>query len=152
MTLKPQMSPEETVARLEMILSLPLHRFFNLEIIEYGPGWSHAQMNPTKNIGNPFNVIHGGVFYATLDFAAFIALIPLLKDSDNAVTHDIHVSVLRPGPMDQPITLKGEVTKMGKRIAFCDAKALAGDVLIAQARVTKSIVTLPDFPITASRA
>jgi len=134
------MSREEHARRLEHVLNLPLHRFLNLKILEHGPGFSTIELEPSPNSANAINVVHGGIIYSVLDFTAFVAMLPMMKDTQNAVTHDIHVSLLKPGPIDQPIIFKGSVRKMGRNIAFCDSEAYCGDSLIGIGRVTKSII------------
>lgn len=148
MDFKARMSPDELRQRLTLTLNLPFHRFLKMELLDHHPGRADIRINATENIANVADVVHGGILYAVLDAAAFISLVPLLADHQNAVTHDIHVSVLRPAPLDLPLIFKGRTVKIGKRLAFCDAQAYYGERLVSSARVTKSIV---DFKTPAKR-
>ncbi len=150
MNFKIQMSPEEVSKRIDLVLNLPFHKFLGLTLLENGPGFSKATFGPSENTINVANVVHGGIIYAVLDFAAYVALLPMIQDNQNAATHDIHVSMLRAAPIDEPLILTGTVRKIGKRLAFCDAEAFCGDQLIATGRVTKSILEYSGYPLKDS--
>lgn len=38
--------------------------------------------------------LHGGVLSVLFEAAAFLALAPLLNDTQHAVTHDLHISLM----------------------------------------------------------
>ncbi len=57
------------------------------------------------------------------------------------VTHDLHVSVLRPVPSGQTVTVQSEIRRLGRAICFLDVSVESGGKLVATARVTKSIIT-----------
>ena len=134
------MSRRELERRISQAETLQFHQFVGLKILDIDPGKSEISITNLENTINSANVVHGGILYSLLDVAAYVALVPMLADHENAVTHDIHVSVLSPVPGDRPLTFKGEVLKMGKRLAFCQAKAFSKEILVASATVTKSLV------------
>lgn len=142
MAFKAVMSPEELSKRVNQTMDLPFHRFLGIKIIKNGPGFAWIELSPTEKTINTAGVIHGGIVYALLDLAAYIAILPLLHDNQNGVTHDIHVSVLRPAPVDSPLLFQAEIRKIGKRIVFCDSEAKYDDHLMATGRLTKSIIEI----------
>ena len=56
------------------------------------------------------------------------------------MTHDIHVSVLRPALENDEEVYKSKVIKFGKSICFIDVGVVSKNKVIATARVMKSIV------------
>ena len=137
-----KMSEEEMERRLERVAGLPLHKFLGLELKMSAPGEAVVTMPPTENALNAAGVVHGGILYAILDAACYLALLPLMEDGQNAVTHDIHASVLRPAPLDQPVVFSGKVRKMGRSVVFCDSEARSGGRLVALGRVSKSLIDM----------
>ena len=140
MNFENRMSREEQDRRIDVTLKAPFQRFVNLKISEREPGYSTLEMESSENVMNATGFVHGGVIYAMLDVAAYVALLPLMNDDQNAVTHDIFVNVIRPSPKDRTIIFKGIVRKVGKRLAFCDSEAYCDGELVATGRITKSII------------
>jgi len=64
----------------------------------------------------------------------------VLKPNEEAVTHDIHISVLRPGKLNDKVLYQSKLVKRGRTLCFIDVEASIDGKLIATARVTKSIV------------
>ncbi len=120
--------------------TLPLHEFLGVKLLGFRAGSGELQFKAGKSAVNVAGVVHGGVLYALLDAAAYQGLIPLLNAGENAVTHDIHISVLRPVMLGDTVTLKGRILKRGKTTIFAESEAWVRDDLIAVARVTKSVI------------
>jgi len=142
MNFENRMSQKEQERRIEVTLKAPMQRFLNIKILEVKPGYSTLEMEASENTLNAGGVVHGGAMYAMLDVAAYIALLPLMEDDRNAVTHDITVNVMRHSPSGSIVIFKGIVRKIGKRLAFIDSEAYCDGELVAAARVTKSILGL----------
>lgn len=130
--------------RIERVRCLPLHRHLGVEKIAAHEGSSRFSVPVEGAVLNPANVLHGGVIYTLCDVAAYTALLSLLPDDREAVTHDIHVAVLRPAVRGETVTFCGNVIRQGKALAFLEATAMVGDRLIARAAVTKSLMQLKD--------
>lgn len=120
--------------------SVPLHRFYGVDIDALSAGRGSARMTVSDSTANVHGWLHGGVTYALLDIVAYLGVVPLLGVGQNAVTHDIHVSVLRPASRGQTLELGGRVRRRGKSLVFCDSEAWIDGKLAASARITKSIV------------
>lgn len=128
----------EVRARLE---ALPLHRFLGLCIDALEPGRARAHAMIHDDLANVAGVLHGGAIYALLDNVAYLSVVPLLADGQNATTHDLHVSVMRPTRVGETLRLEGRVRRFGRTLVFCEAEAHVDGKLTATARVTKSLVT-----------
>ncbi len=127
---------------LDAMESFPLHRQFGFELVEHAQGSCHARCTIGEAHINFGGVLHGGVLYLLLDVAAFCAAVTVLPEGFNATTHDIHVSVMRPTRRDAVLDLRATVRKRGRTVYFIDVEGTVDGVLMASARVTKSLVPL----------
>lgn len=125
-----------------MIEQLPLHRFLGLTLDSMEPGRATLHICPGDSTANNMDVVHGGVLYALLDAVCYMAVLPLLDAAHNAVTHDIHCSVLRPAHRGRDLTFEARVVKAGSRLIFSESTAFSEGELVARATVTKSVVTV----------
>jgi uncharacterized protein (TIGR00369 family) len=123
------------------LCNVPYHRYLGLSLSHAEAGRSRVLMQVNAQNANVLGVLHGGAICSVLDVAAYAALISLLDPSESAVTHDIHVSMMRPARPGSELVFEGEVVRKGRTVAFVDARAMVADRLIASARVTKSIVS-----------
>ncbi len=140
MKFKMNMSPDVLKKRMDLAMDLPYHKFLGLKLLKSEAGVAELELLPSENSINAGGVVHGGIIYSLLDSAAYVAMLPLLHDNQNGVTHDIHVSVMRAAPIDKPIIFRGEIRKTGKRLVFCDSEAWCDNKLIATGHLTKSII------------
>lgn len=122
---------------------LPYHRYLGLDIQHAEAGRSRVVLQVHAQNQNMLNVLHGGVICSVLDVAAYAALISVLAPDQAGVTHDIHVSMLRPATSGTTVVFEGEVVRSGKSLAFVDARATIDGQLIASARITKSLIASP---------
>ena len=148
MNFESRMSNEEQERRLEGTLKAPLQKFLDIKVTGREPGYSTVEMTSSENAMNTsektmasIGRVHGGVIYAMLDVTAYIALLPLMEDNQNAVTHNISVNVMKPVPFGKKVIFKGIIRKVGSRIAFCDSEAYCDGELIATGRITKTIIS-----------
>lgn len=125
---------------LPQIRELALHRYLGLGEISAGGGRSRLDIVVGPGNRNPAGALHGGVLYLLCDVACYAALLSELADHEDAVTHDIHVAVLRAAAQGDRVTFTGQVIKRGRTLAFVEARACCADRLLARAAVTKSIV------------
>lgn len=138
---QPAIDHETLNKRLEGVRAVPLHRFLGLRIEEVSPGAARLTLPASDAVRNNQGVLHGGVLYALLDVAGYCAAAPLFGPDENAVSHDIHVSVLRGGG-ESDVELRGRVLKRGRSLIFCESEAWSNGKLLARATVTKSLVSL----------
>ena len=134
------MNPQKLEALLGVVKAHPYHHYLALQGFESADGKGQLQLTVDDQHINPAKALHGGVVYSVLDVVSYIALLSLLPADKEAVTHDIHVSVLRPATKGDTVTFSAEIEKLGRSLAFINAKASVNGKTIATARVTKSIV------------
>ncbi len=104
-------------ARLQSVIHHPLHQSLGVRDIQTEDGCGRLEFTADGLTINPAGMLHGGV-----------------------VTHDLHVSVLRPVPSGQTVTVQSEIRRLGRAICFLDVSVESGGKLVATARVTKSII------------
>lgn len=127
-------------AQVQALIDVPLNRHLGLVFDRHdAAGVAHAHFDPHEGL-RAYGRLHGGALYALLDAMGLLALQPRLRPGQHAVTHDLHVSMLRAAPEGARVALRAELLKLGRTLAFIDARAEAGGQLLATARITKSIV------------
>ena len=86
-------------------------------------------------------IVQGGFITAMLD-AAMAHLIILKHNGEvNALSLNINVNFISPGAPGEFVA-KGEITKMGKSIAFTSGALYQGETLIATATATNKMIKL----------
>ncbi|HEY0975776.1 MAG TPA: PaaI family thioesterase [Solimonas sp.] len=138
------MSPLERL--LPFVLQHPLHRAMGVTTIDAQDGKAQLEIEVGGDAVNAAGVFHGGIAYCLADMVCYAALLSVLDDGENAVTHDIHVSMLRGARRGDRIRFEGRVLKRGRNVAFMESQAWCGDHLIARATVTKSVIRMADAP------
>ena len=126
--------------RLQAVRQLPLHRDLGVTGIEAADGAAELRFTVGAYAVNPAGALHGGVLYTLCDVAAYCALLSQLSDDREAVTHDLHVSVLRSAAAGAEVAVRASIRRLGRTLAFVDVEAFAGERLLATARVTKSLL------------
>jgi uncharacterized protein (TIGR00369 family) len=122
------------------LAAFELHRFMGIEFHLAHDGRCHLSFAVTQKMLTPAPALHAGFYYTACDLAAYAALLSELKHTEGAVTHDLHVSVMRSAGPGERVDVHAEVVKLGRTLAFLDARAICGDKLVATARVTKSLL------------
>ena len=86
-------------------------------------------------------IVQGGFITAMLD-AAMAHLIILKRNGEvNPLSLNINVNFIAPGAPGKFVA-KGEITKMGKSIAFTSSELFQGETLIATATATNKMIKL----------
>jgi len=126
------------------VLAHGFHRDCDLTLDEQGEGHAVCRFAVNDTTANPFGMLHGGILYGLMDVACFLAILPMLQADENAVSHDVHFSVLRPVAKGAEVRLAARIVQRGRRTAFGRVEAYSardGDArLVAMGTVTKSIV------------
>ncbi|MGY2004151.1 PaaI family thioesterase [Blastococcus sp. SYSU DS1024] len=129
-----------TDAHVQAVLDIPLHRFLGVELRDAADPAAGIRFPVGPAAQNPAGLLHGGVVYALLDVASFLALLPSLGDGEHAVTHDVSASLLRPVGADSTVEVTATVLRRGRAVAFMRAEATVDGVLVATGQVTKTVV------------
>ncbi|MCK5769017.1 PaaI family thioesterase [Algiphilus sp.] len=127
-------------ARLDRVRALPLHRDLGVQRITSDGGSATLHFTVTDYTVNPAGALHGGVLYTLCDVCAYAALLGVIDDTQEAVTHDLHVSVMSAARLGDEVVVSASVVKRGRSVCFLDVVARVGDRVIATARVTKSLI------------
>lgn len=127
--------------RLEKIEAQPLNKILGVTRMSSHEGRGEILAVVNKVTVNPSGFYHAGAIYVLCDVCAMVGLSSLLEEEKEAVTHDLHVSVLRPSRENDEVAFRSRVTKLGKRLAFMEVEATVKEEVIATARVTKSILS-----------
>ena len=139
----PVKTPAEIQKANDFVLQHPFIRFAGLQLVSQSPGKAVTRFAVNGNAVNMSEDLHSGLLYGLMDATSFLALITVLKPEELAVTHDLHVSVMRPAPRGMEVELHADVIRRGTRLAFlrCEAWRVGqhDTRLIATAKVTKSL-------------
>jgi uncharacterized protein (TIGR00369 family) len=125
---------------LRGIEAVPLHQFLGMRVVSHDATSSRIELPAGPQALNGAGMLHGGVLYAIGDAAAYTALLGQMNDDEEAVTHDLHVSVMKPVPPGSTVRFEGLVERRGKTLAFLSVRVSVDGALVATARVTKSII------------
>lgn len=129
------------IDRIAVVRELPLHRTMGLQDLTASAGRAEAKvLVGGEGTLNPAGMLHGGVLYTLCDVCAYAATLSLLEPAEEAVTHNLYVSVLRAGTPGMEVELVAEVRKRGRQLVFIDVQAAAEGKTLATATVTKSII------------
>ncbi len=128
--------------RTARVLSHPYHRFAGLELVHQEPGKAWCRFEVNANSISLSATLHAGVLYGLLDATCYLALLPMLESGEQAVTIDMHVSLIRSVPAGARVALRADVMRKRSNVAFlrCEAQTVedaAGTVALAT--VTKAI-------------
>lgn len=120
-----------------------LHRHFGVRLVDPAQRHLGCWFVASPAVEGRSGQMNGGVLSVLLDACAYLALEPALGDDEDAVSHDLHISMLRPVMIGDRVDLRGELVQKGRRVAFVNSEARVNGRLVASARITKSIVQKP---------
>jgi acyl-coenzyme A thioesterase PaaI-like protein len=84
--------------------------------------------------------LHAAALGTVLELAAYLALLPSLSVSEDAVTHAIATQLVAAAKDGDRVEVRGQVDRRTRRLAFLSVVATADDRTIARAQLTKSIL------------
>ena len=94
----------------------------------YGKGWSQAAWAPTRTACNPFGIVHAGTHGVMLDAAMNFAVNTALTGKDRArATLNMSVEYISAATPEQTYTVRGEVVRTTKQVAFAEATVRDAD-------------------------
>lgn len=97
---------------------MPLITRLGAALTAYGEGWVDGTWDPTPDCSNPLGTVQAGVQAVLLDAAMNFALLTALERGDRVATLELKVSNLRAAPAGDPLTVRGEVIRVGRRVGF----------------------------------
>ncbi|MGH8493049.1 MAG: PaaI family thioesterase [Moraxellaceae bacterium] len=140
--------PEQRRAQLAHgIMATPLHQACGLELLSSDEGRSEIRFAVNDFSHNVIGTLHGGITYAMIDVASFMALASVMPEGQHGVTVDIQVSVLRAANVGDAVHVRGRVDRVGRTLANMRAEAFVktpeGERLIATGTVVKALIPAP---------
>lgn len=115
---------------------MPVIDEFGAAFERYGDGWAEASWTPTQLCCNPIGVVQAGVHSVLLDAAMNFAMLAGLDKGDRGATLEMKTSTMRPAQADDELTVRGEVVRMAKSVAYTEAWVRRGDDVVAHATGT----------------
>lgn len=126
------------------VLETPLHQHFGLRLIDPARPEAGIELTVEDHLLNVVGVLHGGVFPACLDVAAYLAVLPRLAPGTHATTVSASTAIARGAAKGDVVQFVGAVTKTGRTLAFTSAEALRNGETIATCELVKAIVPGPE--------
>ncbi|MFZ4583855.1 MAG: PaaI family thioesterase [Acidimicrobiia bacterium] len=93
----------------------------------YTPERAEAEWVPTRECCNPQGMVQAGVHAVVLDAAMNFAMLAGLESGERGATLEMTVSTMRPAREGDTLHVVGTVTRLAKRVAWCDAQVLDDD-------------------------
>ena len=106
---------------------MPLLAQLGLAFDDYGEGWAAATWLPTELACNPLGPVHGGVYGVIHDAAMNFATNSALESGDRATTLDVSYQTMRPAESGQQLTVRGEVVRVAKQVAYVESTVRDAD-------------------------
>ena len=125
-------------------LALPISESCNLRLVSREEGHAQVELDVTETVSIHSGHLNGGELYALLDYAAYLALCPQLREGTAAVTHALQCTIQSAAPRGKVVRLDAKVDKHGRSVAFIrvEARVVGTENIVATATVTKSIISL----------
>ena len=94
----------------------------------YGDGWATATWTPTEMACNPHAIVQAGVHSVLLDAAMNFAINASLDGRDRTkATLEMKTECIRAALKDGRYTVRGDVVRMTKQVAFAEARVTDAD-------------------------
>lgn len=119
---------DETVARAQaMVEQSAMGQWLGTKIVNEGGEQVYTLTFNEPHIGNPIiRALHGGVISAFMEYCATLEVLSRAPTDVNVRSISVHTSYLR-GSRDQDFTVAVAVQRVGRRIAFVEARGWQGD-------------------------
>src|SRR5205823_6803755 len=118
---------------------MPLVGELGAAFTAYGDGWSEAEWAPTPRCCNPAGTVQAGVQAVLLDAVMNFALLAGTDRGTTTATLEMKVSTMRPVRADDRCTVRGEVLRLGGRVAYLQAFIRRGEDVLAHATGTFAV-------------
>lgn len=106
----------------------------------YGEGWAEASWVPTELACNPLGTVHGGVYGVVHDAAMNFAVNSALESGDRCATLEIKVSTMRSAGAGATLSVRGEVVRLSRQIAYLGSSVRDADGEVVSAASATFIV------------
>ena len=100
---------------------MPLLGQLGVSFERYGEGWAEATWSPTELAGNPFGIVHGGVYGVIHDAAMNFAANSALQSGDRVATLDMSYQTRRAPTVGDRLAVRGEVVQLTRQVAYVES-------------------------------
>src|SRR3954447_24253814 len=94
---------------------MPLLAQLGVDFERYGEGWVEAMWTPSELAGNPFGIVHGGVYGVIHDAAMNFAANSALSSGDRAAPLALSSQPRRAANVGDVVAVRGEVTQLTRQ-------------------------------------
>lgn len=115
---------------------MPVIASFGASFDGYGEGWATATWTPTEMCCNPQGVVQAGVHAVMLDAAMNFAVLAALDRGERGATLEMKVSTIRPATAGQRLSVRGEIVRVARQVAYAQGWVRDGDHVVSQATGT----------------
>lgn len=115
-----KLNPAHTRQLMALINDAPFFRMFAMKMIEIKGAYSLVEMDASSQLHNPFGTIHGGVYTALVDTAAYWSVYAEMDESAGFITLDVNTTLLGPFRTGKLI-VEGKRIKIGRSICLGEA-------------------------------
>jgi len=137
-----KINPDYIKRMREIVSTSPYFELLSMKLVDAGVGYSSVEIDLAQKHLQPFGMVHGGVFSAIIDAAAFWAVYPGIEDPTAGMTTvDLKLNYLAPAASGKLIA-RGSQIKLGRTLGYAEAEVLdeAGKIL---AHGTSTVIILP---------
>jgi uncharacterized protein (TIGR00369 family) len=134
------MSDGQARKRATLALDAPLHEFLGFSWVDEANPVAGLFVAPSARTLNGAGSVHAGTLATLIELAAYVSILPELKEHEQSVTHQFSAAYLAAADNETRLIARGEVLRRTGRVAFVAVSVRQADRLIASAQVTKSIV------------
>jgi len=128
-------------------MKLPFVNHVGMRIEEQRDGLSRCTLSVEDYHFNSAGVVHGGVLFTLADTAMGAALYPTLGPGETCATIEIKINYFKP-VVAGVVVCAGEIVNKGKTLANLEARVYVGEVLVAKANGSFSILRRKDGAAT----
>lgn len=130
---------ERMQERFDRALAVPLLAFLGVAANDASDPRAGLHFIVGRDSLNAADALHGGAIATALDVAAYLAVLPDLEDSEEALTHAFSASYIAGAAEGERVEARASVLRRGRHLAFVSGELQTDDRLLATASVTKSI-------------
>jgi len=115
-----QLNPEHIRAIAERVNTCPFFELMSMRMESFAEGESHLEIAIKEKHLQPYGIVHGGVYAAIMDAAAFWAAYAGVDEGAGLTTVEIKINYLAPVSSGRLVG-KGRLIKAGRTICLADA-------------------------------
>ena len=119
---------------------MPLLGQLGVEFERYGEGWAEAAWTPTELAGNPFGIVHGGVYGVIHDAAMNFAANSALESGDRVATLDVSYQTRRAPEGRRRAHGAGRRQQLTRQVAYTESTVTDGEGEIVSRAMATFIV------------